>query len=202
MREVKFIRSTIDKPEASGEHTKLVYNIYEEWEYLEDLNFILRDIVDLAHDIGFIIDKLVEIQYIHVDYNDRGFGFGDEMLTQFLHNIGAESKDTNTIILVRAAPLKLDYNEEPPKGIYEDELIRQSLWLENRGFRNINSLCGFENGIPYMYINHSSKKLLEAIITREVTMSRNAIGACIVPNNELTEDCVVNEEGEIKKDGE
>lgn len=202
MRQVKYIRGTIEKPEASGKNTKLVYNIYEEWKRLEDLNFMVRDVVGLAGDIGFIIDKLIEIQYVHVDYNDRGFRFGDEMLTQFLHEVGAESKDTNTIILIRAAPLTLDYSEEPPKGIYEDELIKQSLWLENRGFRNINSLCGFENGIPYMYINRSSKKLLEAIITSEITSPRNALGVCMLTENNNSTEKVIDTEEEKEDENE
>ena len=194
MRNVKYIRGTIEKPEASGKNTKLVYNIYEEWDDYADLNFMVRDVVGLAKDIRYTIDKLVEIQYIHVDEVDRGFKFGDEMLTQFLHIIGAESRDTNTVIIIRSAPLKFDYAEEPPKGIYEDELIRQSLWLENRGFRNINSLCGFENGIPYLYINYTCKKLLEGIITREVTMSRNTLGACCPTITENHEEIIESEE--------
>ena len=50
-------------------------------------------------------------------------------------------------------------------------LINQALYLETHVFRDINSLCRFEESIPYLYVNKANKTtkaLLNEILKMEI----------------------------------
>jgi GNAT superfamily N-acetyltransferase len=131
------------------------------------LSFMVSDVAGLIKDKGFdFIKRIIRIYDIRTEPEYRGNGYAAELLKEFLKDF--ESSE-DTIVLLRAAPLVLDYPTKPTEEEHEDCLIKQAVFLEPKGFRNINTLCGFEHGIPFLYINNpASKKVLEAIIEGEI----------------------------------
>lgn len=122
-------------------------------------NFMINDIAGIILDHNLMIDRICEIFEIHVDPRDRGHNYGTALLTQILKETNDE--DYNTIYLLRSGPLVIDYPEKPDDQTYLKELINQASWLERHGFRNINTVCNFDESIPYLYLNDAAVQLDE-----------------------------------------
>ena len=79
------------------------------------------------------------------------------ILKKFINYLDARD---DTIFITKSGPLKEMYPTEPDEETYIKENRIQAYFLETNGFRNINSLCEFEFGVPYIYINNSAKPIL------------------------------------------
>lgn len=123
-------------------------------------NFMINDIAGIILHYNLMIDKICEIFEIHVDPRDRGHDYGTELLRQILKE--TQEDDVNMIYLLRSGPLVIDYPEKPDDDAYLKELINQASWLEKHGFRNINSVCNFDESIPYLYLNDAATQLDES----------------------------------------
>lgn len=177
MREVKL---RLPHTDAS---TYIHFSVFDENEVynydaveLSKMPFIMSDITQIirGHEIKGI-SSVVIIHAIHVYKNDRGNDYGFRLFGDLLRYLDDhwlrdrhKEKEGNAIILIKANPLMIDYPDEPDRDTHKKEIASQSKWLEIHGFRNINSLCNFDNSAPYMYINTDSYDVLHAIIEEEV----------------------------------
>lgn len=186
MNDVRVIRPE----EAISVDTHMKYKVYENNPNIAGpYSFIVNDIKCLCDSIGFKYTKIIEIFYIHVSNEDRGNNYGNNMLAQFLMEENVLNE--NAIVVMKAAPLIFEYAEEPKEPEYSNELIRQATYIEsNLAMRSIQSLCGFEMGIPYIYPTPQIKDVLAKIIKDEVICPKNRLGANMIPdyNNQSTKE--------------
>lgn len=138
-------------------------------------NFMINDIAGIILHHNLMIDKICEIFEIHVDPRDRGHNYGKALLAQILKE--TMDDDYNMIYLLRSGPLVIDYPEKPDDITSLKEMINQATWLERYGFRNINSVCNFDESIPYLYLNDAAVQLDE---------NNNSLLKIIISDYELT----------------
>lgn len=163
---------------AKSENTALKYSVYTSEDFESRISFMMDDIVGLCKYINFIPEKIIEINSLYVDKTDRENNLGNLMFKRLILNEEIYSKPV--ILLLRSSPLIIDYPEEPELEEYNKELVRQATYIEcYLNMRNINSLCGFENSIPYILPTNKISPVMKAIIEREVTHPFNRLGGSI-----------------------
>ena len=139
----------------------LPYQLYKFHEIDDNTN--VRMIVGDLY--GSIIDKNADIDHI-VIFTDIDMNISRKDMEYIIHYITMEFP--NTVFCYQSAPMMKDFPEEPTKEQWSIELQRQAMVLEYLGFRNINTLCGFENSIAYLYLNEAAKPIMEDIFYREI----------------------------------
>lgn len=144
--------------------------------YIEYVKFSGQDLIDVIkvdiNGAGFIISDILRIlnpsygkdfdvstvtvpsslymiHAIHTDECDKEDELDKEHLSEFL--IGKEEE----LIIVRACLLKVDFPDEPTDEQYDADLMRQAMFLEPFGFRNINSICNMEYSVPFVMLNRN-----------------------------------------------
>lgn len=136
--------------------------------------FIVRDLADVIQTLkanpNTTIDNYIRCSTIYnidtfrIYKKYRHNGFGSRQIKAMCYTF----TDSGGIVCIKSAPLIADYPKEPDSTTRIAELIKQGFFLEINGFRDINSLCGFENGVAYLYINNAAKPILKHIITDEI----------------------------------
>lgn len=157
---------SINQLETDAKIVEVVYT-YNTTE-TDHMGMMLGDVFGLLLSKEIKFNHVINILKIRVDPEFRGKGYAKRILTNALKQF---DKPGN-IIVIRSAPLMDDYPEEPNNEIYEKELCNQASFLEYMGFRNINSLCGFEQTIPYVYVSKNSMEFLKAIQEIEIVSEK------------------------------
>ena len=172
--ELKII--TLD--EAKSKDTSMRYETYTDINLAKiesSENFLVDDIIGICESIHFIPDKIINIFSIHVAKEDCGNNFGNMFWSKFLNDENVLNE--KVIVVLRSAPLKIDYPEKPSDEVLDTELTNQATYIETHlAMRNIQSVCGFENSIPYIYPTTQITPVMEAIIHDEITCPKLYIG--------------------------
>lgn len=134
----------------------------------EKMPFIVLDLADLVVNVCKttpMSGEIVHIMTFRIFKKYRNRGFGSKHMKALCETF-MKSKDC--IICIKSAPLIADYPKEPDRETHIAELIKQGWFLEMNGFRDINSLCDFESGVAYLYMNDTAKPILKQIINNEI----------------------------------
>lgn len=159
---MKTFRQSIGANEASSYFDYTVYNADDLKAIInagfDSKGFIIGDILRLLNPkLGTDFDpgtrtipsNLYMINEIHVDESERGNGLASQALNGFLN------LKSDELIVIRTAPLKIDYPEELTENEYDEILMKQAMFLEPFHFRQFNSICNLEHGVPFVYINRN-----------------------------------------------
>lgn len=128
-----------------------------------NLPFIVRDLIRLIIDSKIPVKNVTCIIRFRIYKKYRNRGIGTRQFKKFI-----ESLDSSHAICIKSSALTADYPTEPDDETRAIELRNQGYFLEVNGFRNINSLCEFESGVAYLYINDIAKPVLKKIINSEI----------------------------------
>lgn len=125
-------------------------------------NFQVDDIASLAKYNNIDLKRIINILEIRtVKKEDMHKGYATALFNDFIKEF------ENDVIITRSAAFKTDYEVEPNDEEYANCLYNQACFLVPLGFYNINSLCGFEFGTPYIYINKAAKPIITKILINE-----------------------------------
>lgn len=170
LRTMRFYESLNGRTTMVGKATYAIYDVNK--DSYDNMPFIVRDLSDLVINecthspmSGYI----AHIMTFRIFKKYRNRGFGSKHLKALCETF-MNSEDC--IICIKSAPLTADYPKEPDRETHIAELIKQGFFLEMNGFRDINSLCNFESGVAYLYMNDTAKPILRQIINNEIDYNK------------------------------
>ena len=166
LKKMRFYESINGRTTLVGRASYEIYDVNK--DNAESMPFIVRDLSDLiinACKTTPMTGKIAHIMTFRIFKKYRNKGFGSKHMKAMCETF---MKSQDCIICIKSAPLIADYPEEPSREVHITELIKQGWFLEMNGFRDINSLCNFESGVAYLYMNETAKPILKQIIDLEI----------------------------------
>lgn len=162
LRKMRFYESINGRNVMVGSASYEIYDIskvpYEKTPFIvQDLSRVIAKICGVTPMSGIIVN----IVTFRIFKKYRNKGFGSKHMKALCETF---MKSEDCTICIKSAPLVADYPKEPDRETHIAELIKQGWFLEMNGFRDINSLCQFESGVAYLYLNDTAKPVLKQII--------------------------------------
>ncbi len=149
--------------QMENEHSYIVFEIVDKPCSMEygPLQFITYKIAEIckSKNINIKNDRIVHILEIRTENEeDMGKGYATSLLNEFIE------KFKDDVIITRSKAFKADYPEMPTDEEFTDCLYKQDVFFTLRGFLDFNNICNLECGIPYIFINDTSKPIIKEIL--------------------------------------